>query len=62
MSEFYTNVRVIGDSILDRGVQNGKKINYKEDGINSMDYEFLSIDTIYDRHKLINVKTKGYGL
>jgi hypothetical protein len=38
------------------------EINYKEDGINSMDYEFLSIDTIYDKHKLINVKTKGYGL
>ena len=38
------------------------KINYKEDGINSMDYEFLSIDTIYNRHKLINVKTKGYGI
>jgi len=32
------------------------KINYKEDGINSMKYEFISIDTIYDRHKMINVK------
>ena len=32
------------------------KIDYKRDGINSMKYQFLSIDTIYDRHKLINVK------
>jgi hypothetical protein len=32
------------------------KINYKQDGINSMEYEFISIDTIYDRHKMINVK------
>lgn len=38
------------------------KINYKEDGINSMRYKFLSTDTIYDRHKMINVKTIGYGL
>jgi hypothetical protein len=38
------------------------KINYKEDGINSMQYKFLSVDTIYDRHKMINVKTIGYGL
>ena len=32
------------------------KINYKKDGINSMEYEFISIDTIYNRHKMINVK------
>ena len=32
------------------------KIDYKEDGINNMKYEFISIDTIYDRHKMINVK------
>lgn len=32
------------------------KIDYKSDGINSMNYELISIDTIYDRHKLINVK------
>lgn len=38
------------------------EINYKEDGINNMKYEFLSIDTIYERHKMINVKTVGYGL
>ena len=38
------------------------KLNYKEDGINNMKYKFLSIDTIYDRHKMINVKTIGYGL
>jgi len=31
------------------------KIDYKSDGINSMNYKLLSIDTIYDRHKLINV-------
>jgi hypothetical protein len=31
------------------------KIDYKSDGINSMNYELISIDTIYDRHKLINV-------
>ena len=36
------------------------EINYKEDGINSMKYEFLSIDTIYDKHKMINVKTISY--
>jgi hypothetical protein len=32
------------------------KIDYKSDGINSMNYELVSIDTIYDRHKMINVK------
>jgi len=32
------------------------KIDYKSDGINSMKYELLSIDTIYNKHKLINVK------
>jgi hypothetical protein len=32
------------------------KIDYKSDGINSMKYELISIDTIYDRHKMINVK------
>ena len=31
-------------------------IDYKSDGINSMKYELLSIDTIYNKHKLINVK------
>jgi hypothetical protein len=35
-------------------------IDYKTDGINNMKYEFISIDTIYDRHKMINVKTIGY--
>jgi hypothetical protein len=35
-------------------------IDYKQDGINNMKYEFISIDTIYDRHKMINVKTIGY--
>ena len=38
------------------------EINYKNDGINSMNYELLSIDTIYNRHKMINVKTIGYGI
>mgnify|MGYP003340351487 CR=1 FL=1 len=33
------------------------RINYKEDGINSMEYEFISIDTIYNKHKMINVKS-----
>jgi hypothetical protein len=32
------------------------KIDYKSDGINSMNYELISVDTIYNRHKLINVK------
>jgi hypothetical protein len=32
------------------------KIDYKSDGINSMKYELISIDTIYNKHKLINVK------
>jgi hypothetical protein len=31
-------------------------IDYKSDGINTMKYELLSIDTIYNKHKLINVK------
>ena len=35
-------------------------IDYKQDGINNMEYEFISIDTIYNRHKMINVKTIGY--
>lgn len=35
-------------------------IDYKNDGINNMNYEFISIDTIYDRHKMINVKTISY--
>jgi hypothetical protein len=37
------------------------KIDYKSDGINSMKYELISIDTIYDRHKMINVKAISYG-
>ena len=32
------------------------KIDYKSDGINSMKYELVSVDTIYNRHKMINVK------
>jgi hypothetical protein len=31
-------------------------IKHKSDGINTMKYELLSIDTIYNKHKLINVK------
>jgi hypothetical protein len=31
------------------------KIDYKLDGINSMNYELISVDTIYNKHKLINV-------
>jgi hypothetical protein len=37
------------------------EIDYKSDGINNMEYEFISIDTIYNRHKMINVKTISYG-
>ena len=37
------------------------EIDYKSDGINNMKYEFISIDTIYNRHKMINVKTISYG-
>jgi hypothetical protein len=36
------------------------EIDYKTDGINNMKYQFISIDTIYDRHKMINVKTISY--
>ena len=36
------------------------EIDYKTDGINNMKYEFISIDTIYNRHKMINVKTISY--
>jgi hypothetical protein len=36
------------------------EIDYKNDGINNMKYEFISIDTIYNRHKMINVKTISY--
>jgi hypothetical protein len=36
------------------------EIDYKNDGINNMKYELLSIDTIYNRHKMINVKTISY--
>ena len=32
------------------------KIDYKLDGINSMNYELVSIDTINNQHKMINVK------
>jgi hypothetical protein len=32
------------------------KIDYKSDGINSMNYELISVDNIYNKHKLINVK------
>ena len=32
------------------------KLDYKSDGINSMKYEMLSVDTIFGRHKMINVK------
>jgi len=38
------------------------EINYKEDGINNMQFKFLSVDTIYGRHKMINVKTISYGI
>lgn len=37
-------------------MQNGK-IDYKKDGINSMNYELVSVDTIFQKHKMINVKT-----
>jgi hypothetical protein len=32
------------------------KIDYKIDGINTMEYELISIETTFDRHKMINVK------
>jgi hypothetical protein len=32
------------------------KIDYKSDGINSINYELVSIDTINNQHKMINVK------
>jgi len=32
-------------------------INYKNDGINNMKYTYISTDTIFDKHKLINVKS-----
>jgi hypothetical protein len=31
-------------------------VDYKKDGINNMKYEYLNTDTIFGRHKLINVK------
>ena len=34
------------------------KIDYKSDGINNMNYEYLNTDVIFGRHKMINVKTK----
>jgi hypothetical protein len=33
------------------------KIDYKLDGINSMKYTYLNTDIIFDKHKMINVKT-----
>jgi hypothetical protein len=32
------------------------KIDYKNDGINNMNYTYINTDIIFDRHKLINVK------
>jgi len=32
------------------------KLDYKSDGINSMKYELLSVDIIFGKHKMINVK------
>lgn len=32
------------------------KLDYKNDGINSMKYELISTDTVFGRHKMINVK------
>lgn len=32
------------------------KIDYKTDGLNTLNYELISVDTIFDRHKMINVK------
>ena len=32
------------------------RIDYKTDGLNTMEYELVSIETIFDRHKMINVK------
>ena len=34
------------------------KIDYKLDGINNMNYEYINTDIIFDKHKMINVKTK----
>ena len=31
------------------------KIDYKNDGINSMEYNYINTDIIFDKHKLINV-------
>jgi hypothetical protein len=32
------------------------KIDYKSDGINSVSYELVSVDTIDGKHQMINVK------
>jgi hypothetical protein len=30
-------------------------IDYKKDGINNMDYKYISTTTIFEKHKMINV-------
>jgi hypothetical protein len=32
-------------------------INYKNDGINNMKYTYINTDIIFDKHKMINVKS-----
>jgi hypothetical protein len=33
-------------------------IDYKNDGINNMQYDYINTDIIFERHKMINVKIK----
>jgi hypothetical protein len=34
------------------------EIDYKNDGINSMNYELISVNSIYNKHVMIKLKTK----
>jgi hypothetical protein len=44
------------NEILYRKKMQKGEVNIDNSGLNSMKYDIHSIDTIYDRHKLINVK------
>ena len=47
------------NEILYRKKMQKGEVDIDNIGLNSMKYEIHSIDTIYDRHKLINVKFNG---
>ena len=50
-----SNASIINTNNINTGIE--KDCIDKNDGINNMKYTYISTDTIFDKHKLINVKS-----